>query len=286
MAVRARVGGTESLDRLRRTLAKDGPRWFAPDRPIRRVHGDPTMFVGGLRALLLQSLHPLAMAGVAQHSDYRTDPWSRLARTADFVTITTYGTADDAAAACAAVRRVHDHVTGVAPDGRAYEANDPHLLGWVHLAEVDSFLAAFRRYGAGGLTPAEADGYVRDMARIASELGVDNPPRSVAQLRSHLAEYRPELRSTREAREAARFLLTPPGVPLVGLAPYGMISAAAVGLLPLWARWSLGLPMGPVADRVVVRPAGTAVVGVLRWALTPGSVRAPSARRTSTATGS
>src|SRR3954447_21300232 len=119
-----------------------GPRWFADDRPIRRVHGDASMFVGGLRALLLQSLHPLAMAGVAEHSDYRGDPWGRLQRTSTFLAVTTFGPAQDAQRAVDKVRGIHRRVRGTAADGRSYDASDPHLLEWVHIAEVDSFLLA------------------------------------------------------------------------------------------------------------------------------------------------
>src|SRR6202012_4863291 len=117
-----------------------GPRWFAADRPIRRVHGDAAMFDGGLRALLLQSLHPQAMIAVAQHSDYRNDPWGRLQRTSTFLAVTTYGTADDAQHAVDRVRRVHEHVKGTGPGGLPYRAGNPHLLRWVHVAEADSFL--------------------------------------------------------------------------------------------------------------------------------------------------
>ena len=106
------------------------------------------MFVGGLRALLLQSLHPLAMAGVAEHSDYRGDPWGRLQRTSTFLAVTTFGTAADAQRAVDKVRGIHRRVHGIAPDGRPYRADDPHLLEWVHIAEVDSFLLAHRLYGA------------------------------------------------------------------------------------------------------------------------------------------
>ena len=183
-----------------RLFESDGPRWFGPDRPVWRVHADASVFVGALRALLLQSLHPLAMAGVADHSDFRHDPWGRLQRTARFLTATTYGTATQAEEACATVRRVHRRVHGVAPDGRPYDANDPHLLTWVHIAEVDSFLAAYQRFGAEALAPAEADGYVEDMARVATALGVPDPPRSVAELRACLASYGPELAGTPAAQ--------------------------------------------------------------------------------------
>src|SRR5579863_8677358 len=118
-ALFARVAGPDGPANRAR-FASPGPRWFADDRPIRRVQGDAAMFVGGLRALLLQSLHPQAMAAVAQHSDYRADPWGRLQRTAAFLAATTFGPADDAQRAVDRVRRVHQHVTGTDGDGRPY----------------------------------------------------------------------------------------------------------------------------------------------------------------------
>ena len=138
--IRSRVVGDHPEQKAAALMSGDGPRWFADDRPIRIVHSDAAMFVGGLRALLLQSLHPLAMAGVAEHSDFRADPWGRLQRTAEFLAATTFGTSETAERAIATVRRVHAHVHGTTADGRTYSANDPHLLRWVHLAEVDSFL--------------------------------------------------------------------------------------------------------------------------------------------------
>src|SRR3954449_2416819 len=131
-----RVAGPQGPEHRQRIHDAPGSRWFADDRPIRIVHADSSMFVGGLRALLLQSLHPLAMAGVAGHSGYRGDPWGRLQRTSHFLATTTFGTIDDAEQAIAHVRDIHLRVRGRAEDGRAYAASDPHLLDWVHLAEV------------------------------------------------------------------------------------------------------------------------------------------------------
>lgn len=245
-----------------------GPRWFAPDRPIRRVHGDASMFTGGLRALLLQSLHPLAMAAVSAHSGYRGDPWGRLQRTSFFLAITTYGAAADAEEAVARVRAVHERVRGTSPDGVRYRASDPHLLKWVHLAEVDSFLAAHQRYGAAPLDALECDGYVEDTARVARALGVVDPPTTQLELRQMLAEYRPELHGTTEARQAARFILVHPPVPLAARPAYAVLTAAAVGLLPWWTRWPLRLPLLPLAESTVVRAAGDGLTRTIRWALT------------------
>jgi uncharacterized protein (DUF2236 family) len=266
-----RVAGPDGPAHRERIHATPGPRWFAEDRPIRTVHADSSMFVGGLRALLLQSLHPLAMAGVAAHSGYRGDPWGRLQRTSYFPAVTTFGPADDAEQTIARIRAIHERVRGVAPDGRPYAASDPHLLAWVHVAEVDSFLDAHRRYGAVRLTAAEQDGYVADAARVARAVGVLDPPTTVAELKDALASYRPELRGTREARAAARFMLIRPPLPLPARVPYAVLASAAVASLPVWARWPLRLPYAPITEATVVRAAGTALVRTLRWISTPAA---------------
>jgi uncharacterized protein (DUF2236 family) len=266
--IRARVIGDQAL------VATADAGWFGDDAPIRVVHADAAMFVGGLRALLLQSLHPLAMAGVAQHSDYRTDPWGRLQRTASFLAATTYGSVEQAEQAVKIVHRVHERVVGTALDGRAYAANDPHLLRWVHIAEVDSFLAAHRRHGAVPLDRAGYDRYVADAAVVAEALGAESPPRSVDELRTQLHEFRSELRGTPEARDAARYLLLQPPLPAAGRAPYAVLAAAAVALLPSWTRWPLRLPLLPVTERLVVRQAGTAITQLIRWAVPAPASRA------------
>jgi len=264
-AIFERVAGPEGPSR-RQVINAGGERWFAEGRPIRRVHGDSSMFIGGIRALLLQSLHPLAMAAVAGHSGYRGDPWGRLQRTSYFLAVTTFGPAGDAQEAIARVRAIHRRVTGIAPDGRPYAASDPHLLTWVHIAEADSFLRAHARFGTQPLDQAGRDGYVADLARIGAALGVPDPPRTEAELATRIDQYRPELAGTAQAREAARFLLLSPPLPLVARAPYGVLAAAAVSLLPGWARRPLYLPRLPVTEVAVVRPAGHAMVHAIRWA--------------------
>lgn len=256
--------GPQTRDRIHGT---PGPRWFAPGSPIRRVHGDASMYVGGIRALLLQSLHPLAMAAVDQHSGYKGDPWGRLARTSAFLATTTFGTAPDAQRAIDIVRAVHGRITGVTADGRTYRADDPHLLRWVHVAEIDSFLAAYQRYGAVPLTPEEADTYVAQASRVALGLGAVDVPRTTAELADALAGYRPELESTPAAREAARFILVRPPVPALIRAPYAVLAGAAIGLLPGWTRVPLRLPYLPLAEATVVRLAGAAAVRSLRWVM-------------------
>ena len=259
-AIFERVAGPQGRDRRRQIHLGAGELWFAEDRPVRRVHGDSSMFIGGIRALLLQSLHPLAMAAVAEHSDYRGDPWGRLQRTSYFLAVTTFGRADDARAAIARVRAVHERVTGTAPDGRPYAASDPHLLTWVHIAEADSFLRAHTRFGTRPLDQAGRDG---------------DPPRTEAELADRIARYRAELAATAQAREAARFLLLSPPLPPVARAPYGVLAASAVSLLPGWARRPLRLPRLPVTETVLVRPAGHAMVRAIRWATSaPPAARA------------
>jgi uncharacterized protein (DUF2236 family) len=266
-AIFERVAGPQGA-RRRGLIQAPGERMFAEHRPVRRVHGDSSMFIGGIRALLLQSLHPLAMAAVAGHSGFRGDPWGRLQRTSYFLAVTTFGRASDAQEAIDRVRAIHERVTGTAPDGRPYAASDPRLLTWVHIAEADSFLRAHSRFGAHPLEPSERDGYVADLARIGAALGVPDPPRTEAELAARIAEYRPELAATAQAREAARFLLLNPPLPLIARAPYGVLAAAAVSLLPWWARRPLRLPVLPVAETAVVRPAGHALVHAIRWATT------------------
>ncbi len=234
--VRGRVVGPDASERHVELFESDEHGWFEAGSPIMRVHSDASMFIGGLRALLFQSMHPLAMAGVAQHSDYRHDPWGRLQRTADYLAATTFGPASEAQRAVDVVRRVHVHVTGVAPDGRPYSANDPHLLRWVHLAELDSFLTAHDRYGSEPLRGADRDRYVAQVGVVARALGVSAPPETERGLRDQLRSYRSELRGTSEARDAARYLLLQPPLPYAARPAYGLIAGAAVALMPAWTR--------------------------------------------------
>jgi uncharacterized protein (DUF2236 family) len=264
------VAGPDGPANRARIHDTPGPRWFDEDRPIRRVHGDASMFVGGLRALLLQSLHPLAMAGVAEHSDYRGDPWGRLQRTSTFLAVTTFGTSDDAQRAVDKVRRIHRRVNGTAADGRAYSASDPHLLEWVHIAEIDSFLLAHRLYGAAPLDQDGRDGYVADTARVAEALGVADPPRTERELKERIEAYRPELQGTSAAREAARFLLVTPPLPLLARPPYAVLASSSVAMLPSWARMPLRLPYLPPVETTAVRVAGRTLVGGIRWAMNRG----------------
>lgn len=260
------VGAAEPPPRFERPEGDGG--LFGPDSSAWQVHANLSMLIGGLRALLLQTLHPRAMAGVAQHSDYRRDPWGRLHRTASFIGTTTFAATADAERAIAKVRAIHDRVQGTTSEGLPYRASDPELLAWVHGTEVDSFLRAYRRYGGQATSDADADRYVAEMAEVGSRLGVLDPPRTTSQLRAYLISVRPELRPTREAREAVRFLLAPPA-PLATRPAYLLVAGAAVGLLPGFVRRELRLPLLPGVDPLVVRPAARTLLEVLGWALGP-----------------
>ena len=245
----------------------DAPRRFGPDSGMWAVHTDVAMLIGGLRALLLQTLHPLALAGVTQHSSYRTDPLGRLHRTAAFVGTTTFGTVEESEQALAAVRAIHERVAGTARDGRSYSALDPHLLAWVHCTEADSFLRARLRYGDGPLTDELADRYVAEIGEIGAALGVEDPPQTRAELRERLRSYRPELVANRDTRETVRFLAFPPSLPIAARAPYGVLFGAAVTMLPGFAQRMLLLPVPPLSEPLVVRPAATALLRTIGWAL-------------------
>ncbi|MBF4161581.1 oxygenase MpaB family protein [Nocardioides acrostichi] len=266
-ALFARVAGPDGDRERDRIHGRPGPRWFPAGSAITRVHGDASMFVGGVRALLLQTLHPAAMRAVAEHSGYRGDPWGRLARTSTFLATTTFGHAADAQRAVDVVRAVHSTIGGTMPDGSPYAASDPHLLRWVHVAEAESFLRAHQVYGARPLDQAGRDEYVAQVAEVGARLGVVDPPRTEADLGAALDEFRPELAGTPEARDAVRFLLLQPPLPLPARAPYGVIAAAGVGLMPAWTRWPLRLPWLPVSERTTVRALGTLATGTIRWAM-------------------
>jgi uncharacterized protein (DUF2236 family) len=265
--VRDRIGGSEFNEAHEQIWFTPGERWFSGSDPIWRVHADPAMFIGGIRALLLQSLHPVAMLGVSEHSGFRGDPWGRLQRTSRYLATTTYGAVADAERSIRIVRAIHGRVTGTTPDGRVYRADDPHLLGWVHVAEVDSFVTAFQTFGSGRLTEAEVDDYVRQSGSVAERLGVVDAPQTWAEAQELLAAYRLELTSSAAARDVALLLLRDP--PLSGPARmgYGVLAAGAVSTLPPWVRAMLLLPTLPTADRLVTRPLTRSALATLRWAL-------------------
>ncbi len=247
-----------------------GKAFLPPGSVARRVHGDlPSMVVGGLAALLLQTLHPLAMAGVADHSSYREDPIGRLRRTAAFVGATTFGTVEQATRAIDQVREVHRHVHGRAPDGRRYSANDPELLTWVHVAEMSSFLAAGERYGPHRYRPDERDRYFAETAVVARSLGARWVPETAAEVDAYFRRVRPELYAGPQAIDARDFLLRGVARKPKDRAVYLGIVAAALAVVPRWARAELGIPAPPLLDELVVLPPARVFCGALRWTLRP-----------------
>jgi uncharacterized protein (DUF2236 family) len=222
--------------------------FFGPDSVTWKVHADPVYSVGGLRALLLQALHPVAMDGVARNSTFRESPWQRLVRTAEYVDVLTFGTRREAVRAVRRVRGLHRPLSGTEETtGRSYRVDDPDLLLWVHNCEVDSLLDVARRVGV--VTDAEADRYVAEQVTAAELIGVDpaDVPASVAELADYFERVRPQLALTPAGREAWRFLVVPPMPRWVQfLTParpaWGSLASLGVATLPPWARRLASLP--------------------------------------------
>ncbi|WP_159943417.1 MULTISPECIES: oxygenase MpaB family protein [unclassified Nocardiopsis] len=246
------------------------PTVAAPESVTWKIHLDRSMWVAGVRALMLQALHPVAMQGVWQRSDFREDPTGRLLRTAHFVAVTTYGSPAEAEALGERVRRVHRALSFEDPaTGRRHRVDQHDLLVWVHCAEVSSYLETAHRAGV-GVSPREADRYLDEQSRTAAYVGLarGDVPRSVPAMRRYLASVRPRLGATPEARAAVRFLLWP-RVPerLAWLAPlkplWFPVGALAYATLPAWARRAYRiLPEAPGGAS-----AATAGLRALRTAL-------------------
>lgn len=244
--------------------------YFALDSVARTIHGDlPPMLVGGLASLFIQMLHPHTMAGVAQHSRYREDPLGRLLQTANFIGYTTYGTKSQAYASIERVLSVHQVVRGVADDGVAYYANDPHLLAWVHAAETSMFLTAHQRYGALRLSTADADRYVREMATLALDLGMVDPPTSVAELDAAIHRFRPELRLSADGAVARDFVVR--GVQRAWTHRFvnWLLVRASFALMTPWELELLGVKGRPWRARLFVQPATSVLCRVLRLFVPP-----------------
>jgi uncharacterized protein (DUF2236 family) len=260
--------GLRPLEPLARALSRAVPEkphddgLFGPRSTVWRVHRDRSFPIAAVRSLILQALHPLAMAGVAQHSEWRRDPFGRLAATSEYVLTVTYGERDAAHAAAARVRAVHAHVHGVDEvTGLAYSAEDPALLLWVHAAMVDSILSVVERYGR-PLQPGDPDRYVAEMVPFAVIVGVpaERVPKSVAELARYLASVE-LLRVTPAARDAIAYVLDPPGLDQDLRDTWHDLGLAAVGTLSEAVRSQYGFPAPPpeALERETVRQ----VVGVL-----------------------
>jgi uncharacterized protein (DUF2236 family) len=227
--------------------ADDG--FFGPASLTWRVSTDLASPVAGLRSLLMQALHPLAMAGVDQHSGWRRDPVGRLAATSAYLATVTFGERAAAGQAAARVRRIHERVRGVdAVTGRPYAAGDPALLLWVHAALVDSVLAAGSLFGT-ALSAADSDRYVAEMVAAAELVGVPGPlvPASVAELERYVASVRPRLSWTPTAAESMAYLLDPPGLDEEIAGIWQDVRDAAAAVLPEWARQMYGYEAPPLS---------------------------------------
>ncbi|MDA8320203.1 MAG: oxygenase MpaB family protein [Actinomycetota bacterium] len=257
------VGATSNLFShgpypLARTLdyAPD-PGLFGPESMTWPVVGDTAVFVGGIRALLVQAAHPEVAAGVADHSRYREDPLGRLTRTAAYVTATSFGAMPEVEHAVAVVRRRHRPVRGTSDRGQAYDASDPALSAWVHNSLTDSFLTAYRVYGAHACSVDDADRFVAEQVRVGELLGADPLPGTAADLAAWVSDH-PALAPSPGAAEAIRFLRRPPLAPPVRAA-YGLLFRAAVATLPESIKQVVGVRSRP-ADLHV----GRAAVSTLR----------------------
>ncbi len=262
-----------------RALEKgDDAGLFGPGSAPWAVHGSLTTLVGGVRALLMQALHPAALAGVRQHSRYRQDALGRLAGTTRWLVTLTFGDTAVVERESARVRLMHQRVRGAVPAGDPagppveYSASDPHLLRWVHLAFTESFLVTHQVWG--GSIPGGPDAYVADWAKAALPLGLDDPPRSRAELAEQLGGFDGELRGGADAREVVRFILNPP-LPLAARPAYAVLAAGAVSTLAPSHRELLGLPTLP---RLPAQLATRALLAGMRLAVGPTSPSEQAAR--------
>ncbi|QBF28555.1 DUF2236 domain-containing protein [Pseudomonas tructae] len=260
-----------SLGQLDLENPKGDPGLFGPDSISWRVHGDfPSMLIGGISALLLQLLHPLALAGVWDHSNFRQDLLGRLRRTSQFISGTTFGSTQDANWLIEKVRTIHLQVVGSAADGRPYAASDPDLLTWVHVAEVSSFLAAHMRYRNPNLSLADQDAYYAEIALIAERLGAREVPRSRQQITDYLQAMRPHLICDARSHEVVQVLLDAPAPSRLAQPVGALMLRAGIDLLPEWASEMLELSQNPLQRRLI-RQGVTGTAAMLRWAMRDGS---------------
>ena len=260
-----------ALGQLDLESPKGDPGLFGPQSISWQVHGDfPSMLVGGISALMLQVLHPLALAGVWDHSNFRHDLLGRLRRTSQFISGTTFGSTRDAEWLIEKVRTIHLQVVGNAPDGRPYAASDPDLLTWVHVAEVSSFLAAHLRYRNTALPRAAQDAYYDEIALIAERLGARDVPRSCAEVEAYLQRMRPQLQCDARSLEVVDILLKAPAPSRLAQPVGKLMLNAGIDLLPAWAGQMLGLKQSAL-ERRMIRLGLARTAPLLRWAMRDGS---------------
>lgn len=247
-----------------RPILRRADALFTTDSVAWRVNGDiVTMMIGGVSGLLLQMLHPAVLAGVWDHSDFRSDMHGRLRRTAKFIAVTTYDHAEHGLAAIDRVRTIHDRIGGVLPDGTPYRVSDPALLAWVHVTEAISFLNAWIRYAEPDMPLADQDRYFAEMAVVAERLGADPVPHDRASAEALIQSMRAPLRADARTREVAQLVLNQSVGAAMTDAASAVIMQAGVDLLPDWARQMHGLKTPPTP---VVRGGARALARTLAWA--------------------
>lgn len=250
--------------------AGEGPGLYLPTDAPWVAHSDLATLVGGIRALLMQALHPGSLAGVRNHSRYKDDPLGRLSGTIRWLTITTYGSHEAIANEAGRVNRMHDRVKGeyktAQGETTGYRAADPNLLRWVHIAFMDSFLRSHQTYSTRPL-PGGADAYIRLWSKSVEPLGLTDVPMDEAELISTIARYRSELTVTDDTRETIQWIKNPP-LPATSLPMYNLLFQSAVASMSAECREMTGLKSMPLR---VIRPITTRVLQLMRLAIGPES---------------
>ncbi|WP_296259558.1 MULTISPECIES: oxygenase MpaB family protein [unclassified Pseudomonas] len=261
-----------ALGQLDMENPKGDPGLFGPQAVCWQVHGDfPSMLIGGICALMLQMLHPRVLAGVWDHSNFRQDMLGRLRRTGQFISGTTFGSTHDANWLIDKVLHIHAKVSGIAPDGSPYAANDPELLTWVHVAEVSSFMAAHLRYLNPGLSREEQDRYYAETAVVAARLGARNIPCSTAQIADYLQRMRGQLLCDDRTREVHRILHNAPAPSRLARPMGSLMMHAGVELMPAWASAMFDIRITDF-KRKMIRAGVNLTAPILRWAVRNASV--------------
>lgn len=272
-AVRGGIGALFAGDRFPEEQYDEPPGdggLFGVDSVTWKVHADVSMFVGGIAALMLQSLHPRAARIVASSSRFREEPLHRLSRTGSFVAATTYASTPVAEAVIERVRETHARIPG---------ASAPELLTWVHVCEVTSFMAAYRRYAVRPLMPGETDRYFHEMTVVAERLGATDVPRSGREIRAYYERVRPELAASDESAELMEFLHRPIGRDRVTRTAHALVVEAAQAQLPQWAKDLHGIALPPGSDLFALRPWTWSLLEALRLSLGSSPVVAAARRR-------
>jgi len=236
------------------------PGIFGPASVAWRVLSNPaSVFIGGITAVLLELAEPSVRSGVWDHTDFRTDPVGRMRRTGLAAMMITYGNTRDAEAAMSRIRRVHEVITGVTPDGQLYRANDPELLTWVQVTASYGFLKAYLRYVSPGLTRTNQDRYYQESLKVCGYYGISSVPSSVAEVETYFERMRPRLQHHEILAEFLALVLNSPVISGAVLPVQRLLVQAAIDLLPPWARELLKLEKGQRL-RVAMRPAVGAIV--------------------------